>query len=148
MPRAKTPQSNRTDLPGKVPTQTAPGQTYGKQTAQAQSQKILPVAAPPQTPAPAGGPAAPVAPAGGGGSPAPLPGKLPWLEPTTHGLPATHGLPYGAGAGPEALSGPAAQWHAQQVSENGTLQQLLGTLAARPGASSAVKAMAANAGAR
>jgi hypothetical protein len=59
----------------------------------------------------------------------------------------THGLPDSSGAGPEALTGLAAQLHAQQSSEQGSLQQMLGSLAARPGASTAVKSLAANAGA-
>ncbi len=127
---------------------TAPDQDYGNRTAQEQSMSMLPIGgtpAPPTVAAPASPAGAPAGQAAPGGKP-PI-GKLPWLEPTSHGLPVTTGLPYGPGAGPEVLQGPAAQWHAQQVSENGTLQQLLGSLAARPGASSAVKAMAANAGA-
>ena len=57
MPRSRVPNpaANRTDLlsPKVSTTQTAPGQAYGKQTAQQQSMKIAPVGAPPAA-APAG----------------------------------------------------------------------------------------------
>ena len=130
---------------------TEPGQAYGNRTAQAQSMKMLPLGG---APAPAAAPSPPVSaaapgagPAGGPATPAPLPGQIPWTAPTTHGLPPTTGRPYGPGAGPEALTGPAAAWHANQATEQGTLQTLLGGLAQRPGASSIVKSLASNAGA-
>ncbi|HUD18166.1 MAG TPA: hypothetical protein VMQ59_12935 [Acidimicrobiales bacterium] len=62
-------------------------------------------------------------------------------------MPPTTGRPYGPGAGPEALTGTAATWHANQATEQGTLQTLLAGLAQRPGASSIVKSLASNAGA-
>jgi len=157
MPRAKGTNTRSDLLTPRLPSSvTAPDQAYGQRTAQTQSMKIVPPGAPPAPVAPApppqgGGTASAVAPAPGGAptpAPAPLPGQLPWLHPTTHGLPVTHGMPTGPGAGPEALTGLAAQVHAQQSSEQGTLQQMLGSLAARPGASTAVKSLAANAGAQ
>ena len=143
VPRAN-PANNRIDLPGKVPVMAAPDQAYGRVTAQQQSQKMLPVAAPPTStpaaPQPAGGPS----PAGG----APVqPGSLPFLDPTTHGLPMTHGRPYGPGAGPEALGPRGQQWQANQATEQGTLQSLLRGMAAAPGSSSLVKSLAQAAGA-
>ena len=150
-PRAKGGGTNtRTDLmtPRLPAGITAPDQAYGKRTAQAQSMKIVAPGAPPpagavpgaQAPAPANPSAAPAA-------PPVLPGQIPWTSPTTHGLPPTTGRPYGPGAGPEALTGSAAAWHANQSTEQGTLQTLLSGLAQRPGASSIVKSLASNAGA-
>jgi hypothetical protein len=146
MPRTGKGASNRTDLPGKAPEAitTVPGQAYGNVTAQRQAQKVLPISAPGV--AAGGAPAAPSGPAGPGTPPPTGLPKLPWLDPTTHGLPVTTGRPYGAGAGPQALTGAAAQWHAQQQSESGNLNSLLKGLANTPGASSAVKQLAANAG--
>lgn len=140
-------RGNRTDLlnPKPEPITTQPGQAYGQQTAQQQSQKIAPIGS-----APVAGPSAAPPPSAQSqqGPPAPAPGipKLPFLEPPGHGLPVTTGRPYGAGAGPEALTGLAAQWHARQQSEQGSLQDLLRGLSNTPGASSAVRLLAANAG--
>lgn len=157
MPRARS--SNRTDLPGKVPTTvTAPGQAYGKQTSQAQSMKIQPVAAPAgptpgsqpsnasPTATPTGQPgAAPnlAAILGGGGSrPA---GSLLFDHPTQRpNVPVTNGLPTGPGPGPEALTGFAAQG-AQALADGGSVKGLLSTLASQPGSSSLVKQLAATA---
>jgi len=150
MPRARVPNpaANRTDLlsPKVSTTQTAPGQAYGKQTAQQQSMKIAPVGAPPAAaPAPTGG-------GGAGPPPAPtppqtLPGDLKFLHPTERpNEPLTTGMPTGPGAGPEVLQGVGAQANAQQVSEQGTLQQILAHLASQPGASSVVKGLSSVAG--
>jgi|SRR5579872_1540645 len=156
MPRARqgarlpNPAQNRTDLAGKVPKMTQPGQTYGKQTAQQQSQSILPVAAPPVAAggaaAPGAAPAAPQQPAGG--FPAATPGPEPahWLRPTERpNEPLTAGMATGAGGGPQILGGFGKIANAQQ-NEQGTLQSLLQHLSSQPGASSVVKGMAANAG--
>lgn len=151
MPRAKqsNPANNRRDLltpaaPGRVLTQ--PDQEYGKRTAQEQSQKILPVGPQPTaTPSPA--PTAPAAPVAPPGQPqGPQPGELPWMDHPGPGGPPTTGLPNSAGPGPEVLSGMGAQWHAQQMSEQGTLQSLLSHLASQPNSSSIVKTLASAAG--
>lgn len=153
MPRAKRPNpaSNRTDLltpeaPGRQ--MTAPGQEYGKRTAQAQSQRILPVGTP-AAPTPAG-PAASVAPAGQQPPPPAhaQPGELPWVGTPGSGGPPTSGLPNSAGPGPETLTGLGSQWYANKMSEQATLQQTLAHLAAQPNASSLVKSLAASAGTR
>ena len=148
------PRSTEIDLltpsaPGR--NMTSPDQEQGKQTAQQQSMRILPIGTPPVANAPAGpapapvaapAPATPAAPS----APGPLPGELPWLDHPGSGGPPTTGLPNSAGPGPEALTGLGAQWHAQQQSEQGTLQQLLGHLAAQPAASSLTKTLASAAG--
>src|ERR1035438_5875476 len=99
MPRARQPSvaNNRTDLltpSGPKRVMTSPGQEQGKQTAQEQSQAILPIGTPPVA-TPAGGgapqaaptPGAPPAPSG------PLPGELPWLHPSNRpNEPITHGM--------------------------------------------------------
>lgn len=152
MPRARGGGNNRTDLPGKVPVTTAPGQEYGKQTAQAQSQKILPISTPgvaepsASSPPTAGSaPAPPPIPASMG----PTPGELGGLSaPPAVPAPPTQGLPQGPGAGPE-VAGPLLRQHlAQQASEQGTLQTLLTHLSSQPGASSITKSLASAAGVR
>lgn len=141
MPRAKQPSvsTNRTDLlspsaPGRA--MEAPDQAQGRQTAQAQSQRILPVGTPPVAtpatpqPAAAGAPPPPQT---------PPPGSLPWLHPSNRpNEPITHGLATGPGGGPDVLQGVGAAAVAQQ-SEGGSLKTLLSSIASRPGASSAVK---------
>jgi hypothetical protein len=149
---------NRTDLATKVPIATAPDQSYGMETAQQQSQKMLPVAAPPIQGAPPAGPAAPGV--GGPGGPAaappvdlasvlaghqgsgPKPGELPIPN---RGGPVTSGLPSGPGPGLEAHSPGMQQALATQSNEAGNLSNLLGNLASQPGASSVTKALFARA---
>jgi hypothetical protein len=152
MPRAKVslpnPANNRSDLtrPSQAP-KSAPGQEYGKRTGQEQAQQIIPVGGTPE-PAPAPAPEA-QSPAPGGLVPlaqGPQPGEIPWLKEPGSGGPPTTGLPNSAGPGPEALTGLGAQWHAQQMSEQGTLQSLLSHLASQPNASSIVKSLAGVAG--
>lgn len=84
--------TNRSDLNAQ-PVRTAPGQTYGLATQQANAQRALPLpASPPVQASPA--PAAPPI--------APEPGML--HAPTTRpNEPVTAGLPIGAGPGTEAL---------------------------------------------
>lgn len=150
MPRANK-ANNRSDLlsPKAAPITTAPGQAYGKQTAQAQSQKILPLAAPAGVPAAStpgpNTPPPPPQPAATGKDP----GSLSWIAPgraKTHGEPITSGMAQGAGPGPEAMNALGQQAHARQVSEQGNLQQLLHALASQPSASSLIKDMAQQAG--
>ena len=97
MPRKAKP--NRTDLA--LPKVAVPGQEYGKQAAQVQAQKIVPMAPTPTAPVPSPTtPSAPAAPQ----VPPPTPGSLPWLHPTNRpNEPITHGLDVGPGAGSEAL---------------------------------------------
>lgn len=58
--------------------------------------------------------------------------------------PVTHGLPMGPGGGPEVLDGVGAAAR-QGAIEQGTLTHLLTSLAAQPGATSAIKDLAARA---
>lgn len=152
MPRAKRPNPafNRTDLntpQGPTKIATAPGQAYGQQTAQRQSQRVVPIGTPP-VPAPT------AQPGGGAGSrqqptsPAPLtaPGEIPWLGTPGSGGVATAGLPNSSGPGPESLTGMGAQWWANKQSEQGSLQAVMAHLASQPGASSVIKGLAATAG--
>lgn len=155
MPRAKQPNpaNNRHDLlspgaPGR--TLAAPDQEYGKQTAQEQSQAILPVGLPEQPAGPAPTPGAPAAPpsvpAGGGAAPAqerPGPGEF-----LTHpGGPGAHPALTTGANGPGELVGPAAAWYAQrQTGEQGTLQSVLSHLASQPQSSSIIRNLAAAAG--
>lgn len=85
--------TNRSDL-ATQPVRTAPGQTYGVATQQANAQRAVPLPASPPvsaSPAPTVAPAAP-----------PEPGML--HAPTTRlNEPVTAGLPIGAGPGTEAL---------------------------------------------
>ena len=151
MVRARNPASNRTDLA--VPNVEAPAQVYGERQAQQAAQRAVPVAAPPSgpTPSPAPGGAAPTPPPGpptGGPPPAGLPpvsgpGILPFLHPTNRpNEPLTAGLPTGAGPGPEALTGVGAIAANQSV-EQGTLKNLLATLASGPASSSSIRDLAA-----
>ena len=148
--RQPTPAANRTDLT--VPNVQAPAQQYGERSQQQAAQRSVPVAAPP-IPAPAGGttPTAPgTAPAGptggaqaGGLPPVSGPGILPFLHPSNRpNEPVTAGLPTGAGPGPEALTGVGAI-AANQAVEQGTLRNLLTSLASGPASSAAVRDLAA-----
>jgi hypothetical protein len=77
-----------------------------------------------------------------------MPGELPWLHPTQRpGEPITSGLPRGPGPGPEAYTGIGALAFGQ-LNEQGSAANLLRSLANQPGASSEVKLLAAQAGAR
>ena len=155
-----TPHPNRTDLQGAVPVAVAPGQQYGQRAAQQAAQRAVPVSAPPQgapagPPTPTGGPpGAPTPPPIGGNRanafPTPPPGGpgiLPWLHPTNRpNEPVTAGLSSGPGPGPEALTGVGAI--AQNgAAEQGTLKNLLSSLASQPLAGAAVRSLAEVAGA-
>lgn len=126
---------NRTDL--NAPKPLAPtavgGQTYGQAGQQLAAQKAVPMAPPPVA-APAGG--APPA-------PTPVPQGPPpgsrgaFNRPTERPLePVTAGVPSGPGPGPESVVGLGG---AQQ---DQTVGALLNRLAAQPGASANVQAMA------
>ena len=147
MPRAKQPNpaNNRTDLQtpqGPTHAVEAPDQAYGNVTAQAQSQKLLPIGTPTQ-PAPAAGPAA------AGAAPAPV------APPTSTAAPASLRLEPGDAMG-ATLPTPAHEFAAQQMaqqmqavhatSEQGTLQSVMAHLAAQPQASSIIRSLASAAG--
>jgi hypothetical protein len=132
----------------------APDQGYGRATAQAQSQKILPIgpqpvagggaAAPAAGATPAASPTGPLAPGGIPGDPGPA---HTWL-PSKPGAPFTTGMATGPGAGPEALQGEAANFHAQTQTapdETNTLRTVLTHLATQPGASSLMRSLAGSA---
>ena len=93
--------NNRTDLA--MPVTTVPGQEYGKQIAQAQAQKIVPMGPTPNVPAPAAAPQ----PQSPGIIPQAQPmfaGSLNWHGPTERPAePIQAGLPTGPGPGPEIL---------------------------------------------
>lgn len=147
---------NRTDIaaPRAVPNEVAPGQTYGAGAAETAAQRAVPVSQPPGpptgAPVPTSGAAGPDLPAAGqpfNPPPGQAPGELPWLHPTNRPHePITAGLPVGAGGGPEILQGIGQQAY-QQGNESGSLKQLLGSMAATPGASTAIKDLASTAGA-
>ena len=153
-------KSNRTDLQGSVPVAVAPSQQYGERAQQQAAQRTVPVGVSPMpsptptptaAPAPGGQPmpgAPPQRPAAAFPSPPPGgPGVLPWQHPTNRpNEPVTTGLPTGPGAGPEALSGHAAI-AANGAAEQGTVKNLLSSLASQPFSSSAIRDLAAVAGA-
>ncbi len=156
MPRAKQPNpaNQRTDLltpsaPGRA--MEAPDQSYGRQTAQAQSQRILPIGpqATPAAPAPATQ-AAPAAPGGalppgavsGASAPGgPHAGNAPWVEPGSLMQPTIDPRHEAMAAGIAQQSQAMAQ-----TGEQGTLQSVLSHLASQPGASSITRSLAATAG--
>ena len=155
MPRARKtgPYPNRTDLTAPLPVEAATGQTYGRAAEQRAAQGAIPLAPTPLAPTPQGG--APVGPA---------PQQAPNLEdlaaahngpgdslllnrPTERpNEPVTHGLPVGPGGGPEVLQGVGAAARETAV-EQGTLRNLLTNMAAAPGATSALRDLAARANA-
>ena len=141
---------NRSDLTRPTST-TVPGQGYGEAAQQRAAQQAIPMGSPPI----AGGssPAAPSAPAQQPQLQDVLaaaqahngPGNLPLTRPTERpNEPVTHGLPVGPGAGPEALGGVGAAAR-ENVVEQGTLRNLLTNIAAAPGATSAIRDLAARA---
>lgn len=145
-PAAKPNRSDLTRAPGPV---EIPGQAYGDQAAQVAAQRRIPAGPPPL---PAGAPApAPAPPGNAGGSAVnamgtPLVGSRGPLDRPTErpNEPVTHGLPMGPGAGPEALTGIGAAAR-QGAVEQGTLAHLLTSLAAQPGATSAIRDLASRA---
>ena len=164
MPRAKggavqgkpgTQYTNRTDLQRAEPVAVAPSAVYGQGVKERQAQSAVPLATPPSGPpaAPAPPPGAP-APQAGANTPTPQglppvsgPGVLPFLHPSNRpNEPVTAGLPTGPGPGPEALTGVGAIAQ-NQAAEQGTLKNLLGSLASAPTSSSAIRDLAAVAGA-
>ena len=152
----QAPRPNRSDLAASVPVAVAPGQTYGQGVEERRAQQAVPVSQPPGpptgAPVPTSGPpggdlpqAAQTAQAQGQG---PFPGEIPWLHPTQRPHePVTAGMPTGPGPGPEVLQG-IGQMAFQQQNEQGTLRDLLGSMAAQPGATTAIRDLAQTAGAR
>ena len=150
------PTSNRTDRA--VPNVQAPAENYGERQAQQASQRAVPVAAPPQggptpSPTPGGAPPtpAPTGPTGG----APTPGLPPVSGPGILSIPSTRPIDRTSRSPracrqapvpvPEALTGVGAV-AANQAVEQGTLKNLLATLANGPASSSSIRDLAASAG--
>ena len=144
------PGPNRMDLlnPGPEAIKTAPGQTYGEAAQQQLAQRAAPMGAapiagggPPQT---ASGPpdmASVLAAAQAHNGP----GNASFTRPTERpNEPVTSGLPAGPGPGPESLQGVGVAAR-EGVVQQGTLRNLLTTLAAAPGATTAVRDLAARA---
>ena len=128
---------------------TAPDQEYGKRTSQEQSLSILPIGPQPtpgaQAPAPGGSTAPAPGPTAAGLPNDPGPAHT-WM-PSSPGAPFTTGMAEGPGPGPEALTGAAADMHAQintAPNEQNTLRSVLTHLATQPGASSLMKSLAGN----
>ena len=125
--------NNRTDLA--MPVTTVPGQEYGKQIAQAQAQKIVPMG-----PTPTPKPAPPSTLTGAMTQQAPqqpaqpmFAGTLNWHGPTERpNEPVQAGLPTGPGPGPEVLGigapAPVAQT-LQSLATVGRSNSILGSLA-------------------
>lgn len=158
MPRtAKRVSPNRTDLIGArpLPNTPPPSQNYGDRAAQAASMRAIPMA---PTPIAAGAP--PATPPAPGAPPnaADLQGLLaqhigqngagragPFTRPTERpNEPVTHGLPIGPGGGPEVLQGIGAAARDGAV-EQGTVANLLTSMAAQPTATAAIRDLAARA---
>lgn len=130
---------NRTDLNNRMPVEVAQNQTYGKAAEQRAAQGAVPMGSTPVAATPQA-PQAPQSETIMGNMPqrqAPVvaPGTSPFLDATNRpSEPITAGLPIGPGPGPEALGRP-----------QNAISQALGSLAAMPGASSAVMDLAATA---
>ena len=149
MPRGKggavkgtvgTPYPNRSDLQASAPVEVAPAAQYGERQQQQAAQRAIPIGPSPQGPPPGASPpqGAPPSPQGQPGlsqalpaAPPGGPGILPFLHPTNRpNEPVTAGLATGPGPGPEALTGVGAIAQNQSL-EQGTLKNLLGSLASR-----------------
>jgi len=150
---ARSPRSNRTDrLTPEAPT-AAPNQPYGEAGQQLAAQRVIPLAGAPSlqgagTPppsqtqpggAPAGGPGDLLAQAMAHNGP----GDSMVLDRPTErpNEPVTHGVPGGPGAGPEALTGIGAATR-DNVLQQGTLSNLVTTMASQPNATAAVRLLA------
>ena len=154
MPRGPSRTANRTDLTRPAPIQTAPGQEYGAAAAQQAAQQQIPTAGgqnitpgggQPPAPAPGGGPDAMLQALQSHAAAHPVGAHGPLDRPTERpNEPVTHGLPVGPGAGPEALGGVGALV-GNNTLEQGTLANLLGNMAAQPGATSAIQYLAGQA---
>ena len=123
---ARPRQANRTDLNAE-PVTTAPNQPYGEAGQQNAAQHAVPIgndSAPPSL----------VSTLGALRGPGAAPGQLPFLEPSSRGLPITHGLPFGDGAGPEAMGQPPIE--ARPVTKT------FNDLAQSPNASGALSSLA------
>lgn len=146
------PYPNRTDLQSAEPVATGKSQQYGERAQQQASQQALPLAPPGPSQPSAGAPSTPSPPQGGGPAqpglpPVSGPGIIPFLHETARpNEPVTAGLATGGGPGPEALTGVGAI-AANQSAEQGSVKNLLGSLANGPMSSSAIRDLAAVAGA-
>jgi hypothetical protein len=148
MPHARSSgnklQPNRSDLT-RPTSQAVPGQEYGEAAQQRSAQQAIPMGQPPlPTPQAQSAPTSqgPMSALSG----APMVGANgPLTRPTERpNEPVTHGLPMGPGGGPEVLDGIGAAAREGAV-EQGTLSHLLTSIAASPGATSAIKDLAARA---
>jgi hypothetical protein len=126
--------NNRTDLA--MPVTTVPGQEYGRQIAQAQAQKIVPMgptATPAPAPMPAPGPASAMPQQAPAQQPTAFAGGLNWHGPTERpNEPIQAGLPSGPGPGPEVLgigAPPAIAQTLQSLSTQGRTNSVLSSLA-------------------
>lgn len=156
MPRAartaaRRLQPNRADLTRPTAT-TVPGQGYGEAAQQRAAQQQIPMGPPPV------GGGGPVGPPGQAPAAPPQmqdvlaaaqahngPGNAPFTRPTERpNEPVTSGLPAGPGPGPESLQGVGAAAR-DNVVQQGTLKNLLTNLAAAPGATMAIRDLAARA---
>ncbi len=143
--------SNRSDLVSAEPITTAKSQNYGERSAQQAAQRAVPLGPPPAAQSAAGAPGSQpptqLPNTSGATSPVNGPGLLPFTHPSNRpNEPVTAGLPTGPGPGPEALTGIGAV-AANQAVEGGTLKNLLSFLASSPTSSSAIRDLAAVAGA-
>ena len=153
-----TAYPQRTDLQSAEPVTVAKSQNYGERAQQQAAQRAVPIAGPqaaqsaaqaaPQA-SPSAPPTQPPTPPAQSFPPAPPqgPGVLPWMHPTARpNEPVTAGLPTGPGPGPESMTGIGAIV-ANQAAEQGSLKNLLSSLANAPASSSAIRDLAAVAGA-
>lgn len=159
-PRQPSPGlANRTDVVAPAPIEAVPSSQYGERSAQEAAQRAIPIANGPamqpgqspgasSTPPASSGPPsgdmlsalqAHIAGTGGAGSS----GHIARAS-ERPGEPVTHGLPIGPGGGPEVLQGVGAAAREGAV-EQGTLSNLLQSLASAPGAPSAIKDLASRA---
>lgn len=132
MPRGR--QANRTDINAAEPITVAGDQQYGDAGQQRAAERAVPIGTPPTPTAPAPRSGGLVSSLGALRGPGAAPGQLPFLEPSTRGLPITHGLPFGDGAGPEAMGMPPV--------DNRPVTKTFDDLAASPNASQAVSSLA------
>ena len=149
-----TAYANRTDLQKAEPVTSAPGQEYGQRSQQQAAQRSVPLAPPPQA-GPTAAPGGPAPPTPNAQPPSPIvngagkgnAGLGLWTHPTERpDEPITAGMASGPGPGPEVLGGVGAVAASGAV-EQGTLKSLLGHLASAPTSSTALRDLAAVAGA-
>ena len=108
---SNTAYGNRSDLNTAVPIATVPNQPYGVAAQQRAAQQAIPMAPTPVAPAAPAAPSAPSAPMEARDAipmaPRPLPGEIPWLDPTNSPEePITAGVDFGPGVGSDVLGIP------------------------------------------